>query len=302
IFLRDTAIPIVDKNGNKISTQTDNQGAFDVTISIDRNWLVGSHSIEALDKSSSQNAFQTIQVLPAGTAAISSTELSVSRQGKPASLLTFTAVIGQGNPDPQQITITNTSNSPLNWTATAIANNNLNWLMINDNNNYGRLAISQPHSILISVNTVGLKITDTNHPYVGRIIFTSNNSQLLTLPVQLQIVNAKPEMVFSPNPIIAPIGPGNTCQAGVTLTLINLGTAAISWAVNPDLTDKIKFVSNGQPLESGTLLPSGSLLPSGQPGDTVVLTLQCTNIQRGQSYHVSVYANKLSWSELVTIQ
>lgn len=302
IFLRDTATPIVDRNGNNISTRTDNQGAFDVTISIDSNWSVGSHSIEALDKSSSQNAFQTIQIIPAGTATTSSTELSVSMQGKPASLLTFTAVIGQGNPNPQQITITNTSGSPLNWTATALANNNLNWLMINDNNNYGQLAISQPHSILISVNTVGLKITGTKHPYTGQIIFTINNSHLLTLPIQLKIVDTTPEMVFSPDPIIAPIGSGNTCQSGVTLTLINLDTAAISWAVNPDLTGKIKFVSNGKLLESGTLLPSGSLLPSGQPGDTVVLTLQCTNIQQGQSYHVSVYANKLSWSELVIVQ
>ena len=125
----------------------------------------------------------------------------------------------------------------------------------------------------------------------------------MTLPVQLQIVDATPEMVFSPNPVVAQSGPGNTCQPGVTLTLINLGTAAISWSVNPDLTDKIKFVSsNGQLLESGTLLPSGSLLPSGQPGDTVVLILQCTNIQPGQSYHVSVYANKLSWSDLVIVQ
>jgi hypothetical protein len=90
----------------------------------------------------------------------------------------------------------------------------------------------------------------------------------------------------------------------VTLTLINLGTAAISWAVNPDdnIKGNIKFVSNGQLLESGTLLPSGSLLPSGQPGDTIVLTLQCNGIKVGRQYHVSVYANKMSWSELVIVQ
>ena len=307
IFLRDTATPIIDKSGNSISILTNNQGTFNVTIPIDSNWSVGSHSIEALDKSTNQNAFQTIQVIPAGTATTSSTQLSVSMQGKTTSLLTFKAVIDQGNPQPQQITITNTSGSTLQWTASTLTDNNLNWLMINDNNDFGQLAISQPHSILISVNTIGLKTTDANHPYKGQIIFTINNTQQLTLPVQLQIVDATPEMVFSPNPIVAQSGPGNTCQSiqhnePLTLTLINLGTASISWAVNPDLTDKIKFVSNGQLLESGTLLPSGSVLPSGQPGDTVVLTLQCTNIQPRQSYHVSVYANKLSWSELVIVQ
>jgi Double zinc ribbon len=307
ILLRDTATPIIDKSGNNISIHTDNQGTFNVTIPIDSNWSVGTHSIEALDKSSSQNAFQTIAVVPAATATTTSTQLSISMQGKPASLLTFKAVIDQGNPEPQQITITNTSSATLQWTATPLTNKNLNWLMINDNNNSGQVAISQPHNILISVNTIGLKTTVSNHPYIGQIIFTINNTRLLTLPVQLQIVDATPEMVFSPNPIVAQSGPGKTCQSiqpnePLTLTLINLGTAAISWAVNPDLTDKIKFVSNGQLLESGTLLSSGSLLPSGQPGDTVVLTLQCTNIQPGQSYHVSVYANKLSWSELVIVQ
>ncbi len=301
ILLRDTATPIADKNGNNISTHTDNRGAFDVTISIDSNWSVGSHSIEAFDKSSSQNAFQTIEVIPARTAISNSTELSITMQGKPVSLLTFKTVIGQGNPDPQEINIINTSASPLKWTATTSTNNNSNWLMINDNNNYGQLAISQPHSILISVNTVGLKTTNIKHPYQGQIIFTINNTRLLTLPVQLQIVDATPEMVFSPNPIIAPIGSGNTCQPDVTLTLINLGTAAISWAVNPDIKDKIKFVSNGQLLEAGTLLPSGSLLPSGQPGDTVVLTLQCNNVQIGQHYTIRVYANQLSWSDSVSV-
>ena len=222
--------------------------------------------------------------------------------GKPASQLTFQAVMGQSNPSPKQITIINTSGKTLQWTATTTTNNNLNWLLINDNNDYGQLAISQPHSILISVNTTGLQSTGQQHPYVGQIIFTINNTQLLTFRVQLQITDATPEMVFSPNPIVARIT-GNTCQTDVTLTLINLGTAAISWAVNPDIRDKIKFVnpSNGQLLESGTLLPSGSLLPSGQSGDTVILALQCTNIQLGQSYHVSVYANQLSWSESVIL-
>jgi len=202
-------------------------------------------------------------------------------------------ICNNANPNATTNTSSGTSGLPLQWTATTSTNNNLNWVLINDNNDYGQLAISQPHSMLISVNTDGLKSTDQQHPYQGQIIFTINNSQLLTLPVQLQIVDATPEMVFSPNPIIAPISPGNTCQPGVTLTLINLGAAAISWAVNPDFTDKIKFVSNGHLLESGTLLPSG------QPGDTVVLTLQCNNIQFGQSYHVSVYANQLAWSESV---
>lgn len=299
-FLRDTATPIVDNNGINISSHTDNQGAFQAILPLDMNWATGSHSIEAIDKSSNQIAFLTIQVVPDGTPSTTSTGLSVTMDGRPSSLLKFNAIIGQENPGPQRITITNSSGAPLKWTAVANADNNLNWLMINDSNNYGNLDISQPHSILISVNITGLP----KKLYQGQIVFTINNNQQLTLPVQLQIMDATPEMVFSPNPIIAPIGPGNTCQPGISLTLINLGNAAIRWAVNPDdnIKGNIKFTNNGQLMESGTLYPSGSQLPSGLPGDTIVLTLNCNDIQVGNHYHVSVYANQMSWSELVIVE
>jgi hypothetical protein len=301
-FLLDAAIPIVDTRGNKISSQANSQGTFDATLSLDNHWTTGSHSIEALDNSSNLIAFTTLQVIPAGTPTTSNTNLSVTMNNKAVQMLTFNAVIGQPNPEPQRITITNKSGAPLNWSATASSSNNLSWLTINDNNTFGHLDISQPHDILISVNIAGLKSTLPKKPYTGQIVFTINDNQLLTVPVQLWISDATPEMVFSPNPIIAKGGSGNTCQPGATLTLINLGNIAISWTVNPDEKDKIKFVSNGQILESGILLPSGSLLPSGQPGDSIVLTLQCNAVQAGRQYHVSVYANQMSWSEFVIVQ
>ena len=296
-FLLDTASPIADASGKKIASETNSQGTFDTTLTIDNHWTTGSHSIEAVDNSSNLNAFMALQVIPAGTPITRSTELSVTMDNKAVQMLTFKAVIGQTNHGSQRITITNKSRAPLNWSAAASASHNLSWLTINDNNTFGHLDISQPHDILISVNIVGLKSTPKK-PYTGQIVFTVNNNQLLTVPVQLWISDATPEMVFSPNPIIAQMGPGNTCKSGVTLTLINLGTVAISWSVNPDdnIKGNIKFVSNGQILESGTLLPSD------QPGDSVVLNLQCNAIQGGRQYHVSVYANQMSWSEYVIVQ
>jgi hypothetical protein len=228
----------------------------------------------------------------------------VTMDNKAVQMLTFKAVIGQANPAPQRITITNKSGAPLKWTAAASASNNLSWLNINDNNIIGQLDISQPHDMLINVNIVGLKSTPKT-PYTGQIVFTFNDNQLLTVPVQLWVSEATPEMVFSPNPIIAQLGSGNTCNPGQTLTLINLGTAAISWSVNPDdnIKNNIKFIdNNGQLFEKGTLLPSGSVLPSGQPGDSAVLALRCNAIEVGRLYHVSVYANQMSWSEFVIVQ
>jgi Double zinc ribbon len=297
-FLLDTTTPIVDASGKIISIHANSQGTFDTALSIGSNWTTGSHSIEAVDNGSNRNASMTVQVIPAGTPATSSTELSVTMDNKAVQMLTFKAVIGQTNPGPQRITITNKSSAPLKWTAAASSSNNLNWLNINDNNTFGQLDISQPHDILISVNIVGLNSTPKK-PYTGQIVFTINDNQLLTVPVQLWISDATPEMVFSPYPIIAQIGKGNTCNPGVTLTLINLGTVAISWAVNPDdnIKGNIKFVNPA----TGQQMESGQLAPSGLTGDTQVLALQCNAIQVGRQYHVSVYANQMSWSELVII-
>jgi double zinc ribbon protein len=303
-FLLDSATPMTDDSGKIISAQADSQGTFDTTLSIGSHWTIGSHTIEAVDNNGNRNAFMTVQVIAAGTPTTSSTELSVTINNKAVEMLTFKAVIGQASPPPQHITITNKSGVPMKWTAAASSSNNLSWLNINDNNTFGQLDISQPHDMLISVNTVGLTSTPKT-PYTGQIVFTLNDNHQLTVPVQLWVSDATPEMVFSPNPIIAKVGPGNTCIPGVTLTLINLGTATINWSVNPDdnIKENIKFIdNNGQIMEKGTLLPSGSLLPSGQPGDSVVLALQCNAIKLNRQYHVSVYANQMSWSEYVIVQ
>jgi len=229
-----------------------------------------------------------------------SPDLSVTTGGKPVQKLTFKAVAGQPNPAPQPITITNTSGAPsLTWSATTSANKNLSWLNINDHNTFGVLNISEPHTLLISANIVGLTSTK---PYTGQIVFTINDKEQLTLPVQLQITDATSEMVFSPSPLIAH---GTACSSGVpgvpvTLTLINLGSAYINWTVKPDLniSNHISFV------DPATFKPKeeGQLAPPGQAHDTQVLVLQCNAIQVGRPYHVSVYANGMSWSELVIIQ
>jgi hypothetical protein len=301
-FLLDTTSPITGAGGKPIATRTDRQGAFDVALTIGSDWTTGTHTIEAVDSSSNQEAYLAIQVVPAGTPVTTSPDLSVTTGGKPVQKLTFTAVAGQPDPAPQPITITNTSGAPLTWSAVASANKNLSWLNINDHNTFGVLALSEPHTLLISATSVGLTSNPPKKPYTGQIVFTINDNEQLTLPVQLQVTDATSEMVFSPSPLIAH---GNTCNSGVpgvpvTLTLINLGSAYINWTVKPDLniSNHISFV------DPVTFKPKeeGQLAPPGQAHNTQVLVLQCNAIQVGRPYHVSVYANSMSWSELVIIQ
>ena len=289
-ILLDTTTPI-------LSVQANDQGAFDTTMSISNNWPVGTRIIQAIDDRANMSAYLDIQVNPAASPVTSSPNLSVTLNGKAIQSLPFSYQIGQSAPEAQRITITNTSGKPLYWSAAASTDHNLNWLTIADNDIEGQLDISQPHSIGIGVNVTGLGSSPANKPYRGQITFTINSNEELTLPVQLTIIDATPEMIFSPEPILAVANPDGTCQSGVTLTLINLGMAVIHWSVNPDLKDNIQFID-----DRGNVKETGDLESSGTNGDTVILTLRCFAVQKGHPYSVQIFANSLQWHEMVIVQ
>ncbi len=295
-FLLDGTTPIKGENGKIISVQASNAGRFDVPIPIQgSDWSVDSHYILAVDDRTKQNAYLNIVVSPASTPEVTSPNLALSMQGKPVQKLTFNAVVGQGDPNQQRVTLTNTSRSPLHWTATANAVHNLSWLLINDNHTSGNLDISGTDSIGIGVLIAGLKSNPSMHPYTGQIVFTINGQEQLTLPVELQVADPQPEIVFSPNPVVALLGAGTTCQL-TALTLINLGNSFINWTLVPydqNTKDRIQFMANGQSVTQGMLAPSGD------SGDTQLLNLQCNGVSAGDTYKFTMYAGSASW--LVTI-
>lgn len=290
-FLLDATTPITGADGKPLGAQADAQGTFEVTIPITHDWPIGAHSIQAVDSAARQSSYLNIQIIPGAKPVTNSPNLSIMLNGQPIKLLSFAKQVGQPDPAAQRITITNTSAAVLNWTATVTTS----WLSIEDNNNLGQLAVSQPLSIGIGVDTSGLGTSPPNQPYKGQVLFTINNNEVLTLPVQLTITDATPELVFSPSPIFATANPNGSCQAGATLTLINLGSIAMVWTVNPDAKNTIKLVDN-----QGK--QSGELMPSGMDGDTVVLTLSCSGVKKGQPYHISIYGNSSQASDTVIIQ
>jgi hypothetical protein len=295
-FLLDTTTSIKDSNGKIISVQASDSGRFDVPIPIQgSNWSAGPHSIQAVDDRTKQSAYLNIVVSPASTPEATSQNLALSMQGKTVTKLTFNAVVGQGNPDQRRVTLTNTSGSELHWTATANADHNLSWLLIDNNHTAGNLDINSTDSIGISVLTVGLKSNPPAHPYTGQIVFTINGQEQLTLPVELQVTDSQPEVIFSPNPVVALLGAGHTCQL-TTLTLIDLGSSFIDWTVVPyahNTKDRIQFMANGQSVTQGMLAPLG------EAGDTQILNLKCNGVSAGDSYKFTMYAG--SASRLVTI-
>ena len=282
-FFLDSTQPVLASTGSPLSVQADSQGSFDVTILAGRNWTTGAHIISATDARANLSAYLDIQVNPDGSPVRGNgnTDLAFSLNGQPIDQLSFTAQLGQSAPPAQRITFTNTTGTPLQWTAaTSTA-----WLTILDSDYAGQLDISQPHTMGISVNPADLSVTGKK-PYTGQIVFTINGTTQLTLGVQLTIVNAASEMVFSPNPLIATANSDGTCKPGATLTFINLGTSVISWTASPDLKGNIQFVDNKNQLDE-----QGMLQPSGSDGDTAVVNLRCSGVQAGRKYTVNVYVN-----------
>jgi hypothetical protein len=266
------------------SVQSTLQGTFDASITIPSNWLAGAYALEAEDNHTGKHAFLDIQVLP-GTISTASTALSLEdARGNALTSLVFTSVVSQGDPQKQPIYLKNTSDMPLSWSVTAIADKNLGWLLVDDGTTSGTLKAREATSVTISVITAGLKIGS----YAGHAILTVTSQGQVILPITLTVVDTTVEVVVTPNPVIAIIQPGGTCQP-LPFTLINLSnTAAIRWDVKGDDPYNQQHISLNGGFEA-----QGSLSPSSQEENTVVLKITCSGVQPGAVYKITVYYNDI---------
>ncbi|MFL5626771.1 MAG: hypothetical protein ACJ788_14400 [Ktedonobacteraceae bacterium] len=195
IFSLDGGAPINGTNGREMSVLTSDRGAFDVAIPT-TTWSPGERVVQAMDNKSGQSAYFTIQVnLTHPTA---NAELALAG----ANPLLFRVVSGTGNPADQYVTLINkNSTTELAWTAQATTDGNLSWLDIDPATAGGILQIGGTNVLRVGVNSAGLKSKAT--PYMGEIVFTINQTEQLTLPVELQIQDEAAELVINPNALIA---------------------------------------------------------------------------------------------------
>ncbi len=277
------------------SVKSNNKGTFDASLSIPATWLAGSYALQAQDNQSGLHAFLNLQILP-GTPTMSNNSplvLTTNEQPLATSGLAFKTIMGKSTLASQRITLTNSGNTPVQWSVSTIAENNLNWLLINDGKTGGTLAISGTDSMGISVSAIGLK--SSTKPYIGSVIFTVNSTQAI-VPVSLTVQDTVLEVVVNPNPVIAYLQGGGTCQA-TTLTLINLSSQVVTWNANPYDVDKSHIHLDGQTSEQGTLDPVGS------PANTKVVHITCIGAQVGEKlYHISVYYNGVAVNVPVSVR
>ncbi|MHB8598037.1 MAG: hypothetical protein ACYDER_14630 [Ktedonobacteraceae bacterium] len=292
LFLLDGANSISGTDGKEIALQVSNQGTFDVDLPVATSWSSGPHVIEAEDNKTGQTAYLSIQV---GSTTLNSAN-SIPGLALSQSYLNFQAYIGQNNPKEQFITLTNSSNTAIPWTAKAVTDDSLNWLAVDPTTTGGTIVTGG--TTQVGVETITASLKSNMPPYTGDILFNINGQQQLIVPVTLLVQNSA-EWIFSPNPVTGiPSPQGGTCKAGTTLTLINLGNVPVFWHIltSNAATNHIQFMLNGK------VDMQGVLAPSGQNDDTQVLTLVCTNVQNGASYPFTIDANNILWNGTVLMQ
>lgn len=266
--------PVKGAGGKPISAQSNDKGVFDATIPTTQ--LAGEYTLQAQDNRTGQHAFLTIQ-----TAAASTTDvLKLS-----ATSLSFASNVSQSNQKAQDVSITNTSNTTIQWQATAISDNQMGWLVLDGGKTSGTLDPGKTDKIRVSVLTAELTSNTADHPYIGEVIVTVVDQGQVTLPVKLVLSDTAVELVINPNPIVAVQSaiPGG-CQ-DTTLTLINLSNVEIHWNIQTDGFSQQSITLDGQPNEQGTLTPSAS------SNSTKVVKIGCNGVQLDKAYAVNVYYN-----------
>lgn len=273
-FLGETQLRGAD--GKPASTQSNDQGAFDTSLSIPATQLAGDYAIQAQDNHTGQHAFLNIQT----TAATTTDALKLSVPG-----LAFASIVGHDNTHGQNVSITNTSNAAIQWSAVAISDNQAGWLVLANGKTSGHLEAGQTDKIRVGVLTQGLR-SNPAEPYTGEIVFTLTDQGQVTLPVKLILSETGVEFIINPNPLVmsqSPTIPGG-CQ-DTTLTLINLSDVSVSWNVLADGFSQQHITLDGKPGEQGQLFPSGSL------NDAQVIKVGCNGVQTDKTYTVNVFYN-----------
>jgi hypothetical protein len=292
IFMLDGKVPINGTDGRQMALEASIQGAFEAAIPVTAGWSIGRHFIVARDNNSGQDAYLIVHVIAVNSRSSGSIPIKLSTPQ-----LTFQATLGQGNPQEQFVTLTNSSTAPLHWTAKAVTDDQATWLTVSAATTSSKISAGANSTLGIDVLLTNLKSEDMLH--TGSIVLTINGTEHLTLPVELYLSNSAAEVALSPDPVIGLFSPvGNTCQPNTELLLMNLGKTAVKWTLTLDANAKqhIAFNYQGKPLSHGLLALSG------QAGDTQVLTLSCTHAQLGASYSFTITAQTVSWSGAVDIQ
>ncbi len=223
-------------------------GTFDVALVVDPGWSLGPHTISASENGNSRSAGLTFDI--------------VARPAK----LTITPAqldfnqVNKGSQASMGVTISNTGQQPLNWSADTGA---AYWLTLDSSAGTLQPGASQTIQVIVDTTQLPTGVSTAT-------IALSSNGGNAQVPVQLDVVK--------PPPVPAPkldVKPANLdfgqlplgSQAKQTVSISNLGTRDLNWTANPGSAGWLQL-----DIASGTIQAGGSPQVINVTADTTNLT------------------------------
>ncbi len=274
IFFYINGTQLKGADGKSVRAQSNDKGTFDTSVSIPTTQLAGEYVVEARTSTTGQHAFLTLQT----TAGTTTDILKLSTPS-----LTFAAIAGRANPKSQSVTIQNTSNAAVQWSASAMSDNQAGWLVLTNGKTSGQLDAGGTDKISVSVATQGLT-SDPKHPYTGEVVFTIVDQGQVMLPVKFTLSDTGAQFIISPNPLVGIQTTPGGCLPDTSITLINLSNAPIDWDAQTDAASQGSITLDGQQEDKGQLA-------TFYPNDTKVIKIGCIGVQPDKHYAINVFYN-----------
>jgi len=216
---------------------------------------VGAHSgVITIIGAGAANSPQTVTVTFDITAAPTPTI------GLSATALSFSAVQGGSNPANKTITISNSGNGTLTWTATESSN----WLNLSPASGTGNSTIT------VSIVTTGMTAGTYSAPITIAATGATNTPQTVTVSLT---INATPTIGFSPTAFTFTGGQGGTLPASQALVISNSGGGALSWTVSANNTTWLSLSPlSGTGAGSSTVTVNTAGLAAGTYTGTITIS------------------------------
>ncbi len=199
----------------------------------------------------------------------------------PALSVTPPSLTFNGTPGPatQNITITNSGGSPLNWSA-ALASGAPSYVTITTPAS-GTLAAGASATLTISVNTTGVPpgttaSTSVTISAVNPATGTAVTGSPATVPISISVTSPPPAMQLSTNALNFTATAG-TNPAPQTITITNTGGGTLNWtAGTPSQPWLTVAPSGGSDAAGGTSTPSFNVNTTGLAAGTYTATVTIT--------------------------
>jgi len=244
-------------------------GTFDVVLVVDPGWSVGPHTISATESGNSRSAELTFDIVARPS------QLTIT----PAQL-DFKQV-NKGSKASMQVTISNTGQQPLNWSADTGA---AYWLTLDSSAGTLQPGASQAIQVIADTTQLPTGVSTAT-------IAISSNGGSAQVPVQLDVINPPPLPApkLDVKPVSLDFGQLQVgSQAKQTVSISNLGTRDLNWTADSGNANWLSLD-----------IASGTIQAGGNP-QVINVTADATNLTAG-TYSAMLHINSNGGKQAIKV-